>query len=616
MCGIVGYVGKKNAVGTVLKNLKLLEYRGYDSAGVAAIDEKGEVYLKKAAGRIHSLEEKIKKYPKSGLAIAHTRWATHGLPSALNAHPHFDCSGKIFVAHNGIIENYEALKSALTAEGHEINSATDTEVLAHLIERQFSLGAKSLGEAVKGALKNVLGTYGLAVISKDEPGVLVGARHGSPLIIGVGRDEYILASDSSAIVGETKRVIYLNDGEMVVLTPKKRKITNLLNGAGQKNGLRKKVHTLEWSLEDSQKGGFTHFMAKEIFEAPQVIANAFRGRILAEKGNVKLGGLDSVKDRLAGIKRVMIAACGTSYFAGLVGKYFFEEFGRLPAEAVYASEFRYRPPIMDGKTAVIFISQSGETADTLEALREAKRRGALTLGIINVVGSSIAREVEAGVYNHAGPEIAVASTKSFISQLSVLFLMSVYFGRMNGFSKKEAMALLAEAKNLPDKSRIILDGHAEIKKIARKYADFKNFLFLGRKYSWPVALEGALKMKEISYIHAEGYPTGEMKHGPLAMIDPEFPSVVLALKDSVYVKTLSNIQELKARRGRIIALATEGDKDMAKRADDVIFVPKAVEGLQSILAVIPLQLFAYYVAVFKGLDIDKPRNLAKSVTVE
>src|SRR3989344_846920 len=390
MCGIVGYVGKKNAVGTVLKNLKLLEYRGYDSAGVAAIEEGGGVYLRKTAGRISSLEKKIRKFPKSNLAIAHTRWATHGEPSVLNAHPHFDCKEKIFVVHNGIIENYETLKSALLDEGHEINSATDTEVLAHLIEREFSLGADSLEDAVKGALKHVTGTFGLAVFSKDEPGVLVGARRGSPLIIGVGRGEYILASDPSAIIRETKRVIYLNDNEMAVLTPKKRKIINLLNGAGQKNGLRKKVHTLEWSLEDSQKGGFTHFMAKEIFEAPQVIANAFRGRILAGKGEGKLGGLDSVKDRLTGIKRVIIAACGTSYFAGLVGKYFFEEFGRTPTEAVYASEFRYRPPIMDEKTAVIFISQSGETADTLEALREAKRARALTLGVVNVIGSPIA----------------------------------------------------------------------------------------------------------------------------------------------------------------------------------------------------------------------------------
>lgn len=618
MCGIVGYIGKKNAVQITLEGIKRLEYRGYDSAGIAALASDGSVFMQKEAGKISSLEKKLKSFPQSRLAIAHTRWATHGEPSILNAHPHTDCKNKIFVVHNGIIENHDKIREALMREGHLFRSDTDTEVLAHLIERAMDFGAGNLQDALLQALRHVVGTFGIAVFSADDPRTLIGARRGSPLLIGVGKNEYIVASDAAAVLKHTRKVIYLNDNEMAVLTPKSKKIFNILRtGAKSSKPLKKEVKVIDWSLEEAEKGDFAHFMEKEIHEIPQVIEDALRGRALAKEGNAKLGGLDSVKDRLGKIKRVVITACGTSYFAGLVGKYLFESLANLPTEVIYGSEFRYRPPIMDAHTAVFAISQSGETADTLEAVRESKKAGALTLGIVNVVGSSIAREVHAGVYNHAGPEIAVASTKAFVSQLAVLSLAAIYFARIRGaMGAENAKEILKELLALSSKARKILNSAPEIKNLAKLYSKHSNFMYLGRKYSWPVSLEGALKLKEVSYVHAEGYPAGEMKHGPIALVDENFPAFVIAPRDSVYEKTLSNLQELKARKTKIIALATEGDEMISKYASHVLTIPQTREELSPILSVIPLQLFAYYMAVFKGRDVDKPRNLAKSVTVE
>lgn len=617
MCGIVGYIGKKNAIQTAFEGLKRLEYRGYDSAGIAAIVSDG-VFLKKAVGKIAVLENKLKRLPESSLAIAHTRWATHGSPTLANAHPHSDCKNEIFVVHNGIIENHEQIREALIREGHVFRSKTDTEVIAHLIERHLSFGAPNLAEALFQAIRHLRGTFGLAVLSAKEPATLIGARRGSPLLIGLGKDEYILASDASAVLGRTKKVIYLNDNEMAVLTPSSKKIYNILKPVVYGRELKKPVKKIDWSIEDSQKGGFSHFMEKEIYETPQVIENATRGRVMAKLGEVKLGGLDTIRSKLLKMRRVILVGCGTSYYAGLVGKYLFETFSGLPTETVYGSEFRYQPSVVDDATLVLAISQSGETADTLEAVREAKRRGALTLAMVNVAGSTISREVHAGVYNYAGPEIAVASTKAFVSQLTLLALLSVYFGRLFEHLKPvQSSAVLSELLAMPSRAKSILKNqNAKIKKIAQAYQNYNNFLYLGRKYNWPVALEGALKLKEISYIHGEGYPTGEMKHGPIALIDGSFPSVVIAPQDSVYEKTLSNIQELKARGGKIIALATEGDEMIKRYVNHVITIPKVREELSPILSVIPLQLFAYHMAALKGRDVDKPRNLAKSVTVE
>jgi len=619
MCGIIGYIGKKNAARNALDGLKRLEYRGYDSAGIAGIDMQGNVFMKKSVGKIVSLEKKLGNIPSSVLAIAHTRWATHGEPTVENAHPHTDCKNEIFVVHNGIIENHEKIREALIREGHVFRSQTDTETLAHLIERQVAFGASSIEEAVGDALGHVVGTFGLAVIYSKEPSKLIGARRGSPLLVGLGNYEHILASDTSAILGKTRRVIYLNDNELAVLTASSKKIFHLArSGKGRRKELKKSVQTIDWSVEDSQKGGFDHFMEKEIFEAPQVIANALRGRVVVRNGEVKFGGLDDMRDKLEHINRLVIVACGTSYYAGLVGKYLFETLSGLPTEAVYGSEFRYQPPVIDKNTLVLAISQSGETADTLEAIREAKKQGATTIAIVNVVGSSIAREVHAGIYNYAGPEIAVASTKAFISQLCVLVLSAVYFGRMRGvLGLEKSSQVLQELLSLPRQAQKILkNNNVKIKRIARVYQNYSNFFYIGRKYSWPVALEGALKLKEISYIHAEGYASGEMKHGPIALIDRNFPVIVVSLQDSVYTKTCSNIQELKARNARIIAVVTEGDEEMKHRVDHIMTIPKVSEALSPILSVIPLQLFAYYVAVLKGCDVDKPRNLAKSVTVE
>ncbi len=609
MCGIVGYIGKRKASSVLIEGLKRLEYRGYDSAGVSIIDGK-KGYVVKSVGKVANLEDKIGDKDILGtVGIAHTRWATHGKPSDNNSHPHRDCTGNINLVHNGIIENYLELKNDLVKKGHKFRSETDSEVLAHLIEE---LNKKMpYEEAVLEVLKKIRGTYGLAIINKKEPDKIIVARSGSPLVLGVGDGEYVVASDVSAIIRHTQQVVYLEDGEVAVITRDGYEVKTVKNQARNK-----KVTNLDWSLEKAEKQGYAHFMLKEIFEQPSAIEDAMRGRLVAEDGMAKLGGLQSVAEKLRKIEKIIIVSCGTSYYAGLVGEYMIEEYAGIPVEVEYASEFRYRKPIMNFKTVVIAISQSGETADTLAAIREAKNKGALTLGIVNTVGSTIARETDAGVYNHAGPEIGVASTKAFTSQLSILVLFTLMLGRQRDMSLVMGQRIAKEMRKIPKMVKNILAEEKEIKKIAKKYAGYKDFLYLGRKYNFPIATEGALKIKEISYVHAEGYPTGEMKHGPIALIDENFPSIFIAPKDSVYEKTISGMQEIKARGGKIIAIATEGDKEIKKVADDVIYIPKTLEMLTPLLAVVPLQLFAYHVGVAKGLDVDKPRNLAKSVTVE
>jgi len=609
MCGIIGYIGKKEALPIIVEGLKRLEYRGYDSAGIVIIDETNTPYIVKTKGKIKDLEEKLNfKKIQGTFGVGHTRWATHGEPSDANAHPHFDCKKEIFVVHNGIIENYSQLKEQLQKEGHRFITETDTEVLPHLIEKYFK---GNLEEAVRLALKKVIGAYAIAVICLKDPEKIVFARQSSPLIVGLGKGENFIASDVPAILGYTKKVIYLDDGEMGVITKDDFQIFNLDNQV-----VSKKSHYVQWSLSQAEKGGFDHFMLKEIMEEPGAIQNAIRGRIMLEEGMVKFGGLENVIDKLKNIDRLIITAMGTALLAGRVGEYMIEEYAQIPVEIENASEFRYKKPMLRKNDVLLAISQSGETADTLFATKEVKRKGVLTLGVINVVGSSIAREVDAGVYNHAGPEIGVAATKSFVSQLTILALLTVFLGRQKEMSLVMGRRILEELLKIPDFVKQILAKRDKIKELAEKYQNYQNFLFLGRKYNYPIAQEGALKLKEITYIHAEGYPAGEMKHGPIAMIDKNFPSVVIAPKDSVYEKMISNIQEIKARKGKIIAITTEGNIEMGQLADDVIYIPKTLEMLTPILSVVPLQLFAYYIAVLKGLDPDKPRNLAKSVTVE
>lgn len=608
MCGIVGYIGKERDPGLGLSLLKKLEYRGYDSAGMAVLNS-GEVKVLKAVGRIKNLEKKFERQKFSGnVGIYHTRWATHGGVTEENAHPHFGCGKNIFLAHNGIIENYRVLKERLEKEGHRFSSETDTEVLAHLVEKFFE---GSLEEALKKALRLVKGTYGVAVLARDDPGKIVVARNSSPVLIGVGEDENLVASDAAAIVPRTKRAIYLGDGEMAVLTDR-----DILTMDLDLKRKKKLVKEIDWEVEDAQKGGFAHFMEKEIFDAPQAVRNTMRGRLIEEEGRVKLGGPETVRKELEGIKRIIVSACGTSYYASLAGEYLLEELGGIPAECEYAPEFRYRTQPLEAGTMFLAVSQSGETADTLAALRKANEKGLLSLGIVNVVGSSIARETEAGIYLHAGPEIGVASTKAFISQLTALALFSIFLGREKKMGRGEGRRIIRELKGLPQKIEKVLEKEGEIKELAGKYEGYDHFLYIGRKYSFPVALEGALKLKEISYIHAEGYEAAEMKHGPIALIDKDFPTFALCPKDSVYEKTFSNLEEIKARGGKVVALGTEGDEKLAKVADDVIYVPKTLEPLSPILNVVPLQLFAYQVAVLRGLDPDHPRSLAKSVTVE
>lgn len=610
MCGIVGYIGKQNNPKIGLEALKRLEYRGYDSAGAAIFNpEKKEVFVLKAVGRIKNLEE---KFPQSRIIgcpfIFHTRWATHGAPNTKNAHPHSDCQNNIHLVHNGIIENYKSLKEKLLEEGHRFSSETDTEVLAHLIEKFFN---GNLEEAVIKALRLVKGTYGLIIISRDDPEKIVVARNSSPILIGLGDKEYIVASDPSAIIGQTKKVIYLDDGEVAVLSPEKFFITDL-----EENKKEKLIEEIEWDLEEAQKGGFAHFMLKEIYETPEVIENAIRGKLIPKEGTAMLGGLASVAKKLRDIENLIICACGTAYFASLIGEYMLEEYAGIPVEVEYGSEFRYRKPVLDKKTAFLSVSQSGETADTLASLKEAKRKGILTLGIVNVVGSSLAREVDAGIYNHAGPEIGVAATKTFVSQITILALLALYLGRQRQLSQVMGQRIVKELKKFPQEVKKLLKQSNQIKKLAKKYQKYNNFLYLGRKYNFPIALEGALKLKEISYIHAEGCGAGEMKHGPIALIDKNFPTVAICPQDSVYEKMISNMEEIKARKGKIIALTTTGNRKIRELADDVIYIPKTLEMLTPILNVIPLQLFAYYMGVLRGCDVDKPRNLAKSVTVE
>jgi len=611
MCGIVGYVGKRNALPVLMDGLKRLEYRGYDSAGIALM-RKNKIKTWRAIGRVSELEKKINLEESGMIGIAHTRWATHGEPSEKNAHPHCDCKKEIWLAHNGIIENYAELKKMLMKKGHKFSSETDTEVIAHLIEDLAK--KKTFLEALKEAVKILEGTYGLAIISKKEPGKLFCARKGSPLILGVGNGEYIVASDASAIVSHTKKIVYLEDGEIAEITVDGFNIFNAKNHREEK-----KIFEVNLTDEQVKKQGFAHFMLKEIHQQPQAVRSALLGRVgkfLSEEGGPIPGGLLGVEKRLKKIKRVVIVACGTSSYAGLAGKYLLEEFAGIQTEVEQASEFRYRKTTIDEYTAVVAISQSGETADTLEAIREAKLKGALTLGIVNTVGSTIARETDAGIYCHAGPEIGVASTKAFSSQLSILVLVALTLGRQRRLSFSESRALARELEKIPEKIELILKEKNKIKKIAEKYAHYSDWLYLGRKYSFPIALEGALKIKEISYVHAEGYPAGEMKHGPIALIDENFPSFFIAPSDSVYEKTLSGMQEIKARKGKIVAIVTTGNKKVQALADDVIFIPETSEAFSPFLSATAVHLFAYYVGTEKGYDVDRPRNLAKSVTVE
>jgi glutamine---fructose-6-phosphate transaminase (isomerizing) len=608
MCGIVGYIGDKKAVPILLAGLKRLEYRGYDSAGIAVMKH-SKMTIVKEAGKISQLEDKIQELDLPGtIGIGHTRWATHGVPNEINAHPHTDSKGNIALIHNGIIENYSSLRTMLIKKGHTFRSETDTEVISHLIE-DFYKG--NLEEAFRHALTELTGTYGLAVISRHEPDKIYAARRGSPLVIGVGENEYFLASDVSAMVAHTRTVIYLHDGEMAILSR-----DGVVTKSSTNQLIEKKVEQVTFDLGRIEKSGYPHYMLKEIFEQVNTVHDAFRGRIVHSEGKVKLGGLAEIENRLIQADKIFIAACGTSWHAALIGEYLIEEYCRIPVEVQYASEFRYRNPIIGEKDILMVISQSGETADTLAALREAKHRGALTLGIVNSVGSTIARETDAGVYIHAGPEIGVASTKAFTSQVTVMILITLLIARKRNMSVIAGQHILDELQKLPDKIKSILAQSHLIEEIAEIYKNNRNFLYLGRGINFPVALEGALKLKEISYIHAEGYPAAEMKHGPIALIDENMPVVMLATKDLIYEKLISNLEEVKARKGKVIVVATQGDKNITALADHVILIPETTHLLLPILAVIPLQLMAYYIAVKRGCDVDQPRNLAKSVTVE
>jgi len=610
LCGIIGYIGDKELVPLLVEGLERLEYRGYDSAGIA-IQWNGHVRVEKVSGKISRLKERVKDLKlESTTGIGHTRWATHGAPSVTNAHPHVDCDSRIAVVHNGIVENYRVLRDLLLKEGHKFTTETDTEVLAHLIER-FCKRGQPLEKAVKNALRMVEGTYGIAVISADDPGKIVAARHGSPLVIGVGNEEFFVASDVAAIIGHTRDVVYLNDGEVSVLT---RQGFSTVTADDQE--ITKEIEKITWDLEMAEKSGFPHFMLKEIFEQPTSLRNAMAGRIIPETGTAHLGGVNLSEDEIANLSRIVITACGTSWHAGLIGEYLMEEYLRIPVEVEYASEFRYRDPILDKNDLVVVISQSGETADTLAAMREGRSKGAKAYGICNVVGSTIAREADGGTYLHAGPEIGVASTKAFTSQITVLVLLTMYLARkrLSGFRHGSDLARALVA--VPDQVQGILDQSEKIRDVAVEYSTHNNFLYLGRGYNFPVALEGALKLKEISYIHAEGYPAAEMKHGPIALIDDKMPVVVIALRDSAYEKIMGNVEEVKARGGRVLAIASEGDEEIAGKVDQVIYIPATIPGLSPILSVIPLQLLAYHIAVLRGCNVDQPRNLAKSVTVE
>ncbi len=611
MCGIVAYNGGRRAYEVIVNGLKRLEYRGYDSAGICLVD--GDVKVYKQKGKVSDLESYIGSSPTDGtIGIGHTRWATHGEPNNENAHPHTSMNGHFVIIHNGIIENYGHLKSRLERRGYKFNSETDTEILVNLIEYIYLKGNISAEIAVRLALTKVIGAYGIVVICRDEPGTLIAARKGSPLVIGVGDGEYFVASDATPIVEYTNSVIFLNDNDVAIIKKDELSLKTIMNEA-----LEPRIQTLDLDLEEIEKNGFDHFMLKEIFEQPRSITDTFRGRISADHKNIHLGGLYQVLPRLVKAKRIVLIGCGTSWHAALVGEYLLEEFARIPVEVEYASEFRYRNPIINKDDIVIAISQSGETADTLAAIRLASEAGAIVLGICNVVGSSIPRETDAGVYTHAGPEIGVASTKAFTAQVTVLTLMAMLLGRKRDIiSQSRYEKLISEMMAVPTKIEKILESNEKISEISAIFKDATNFLYLGRGYFFPVALEGALKLKEISYIHAEGYPAAEMKHGPIALIDEKMPVVVIAPQDSSYEKVVSNVQEVKARKGVVISIVTEGDTIIKSMSDHVIEIPKASEIVESLLAVIPLQLLAYHIALMRGCDVDQPRNLAKSVTVE
>jgi glutamine---fructose-6-phosphate transaminase (isomerizing) len=611
MCGIVAYVGHRQAQEIIIKGLKRLEYRGYDSAGIALLNGGLNVYKKK--GKVSELEEYLKgKSLDSHIGIGHTRWATHGEPNDANAHPHYSASGKLAIIHNGIIENYNSLKQELLRKGHVFHSDTDTEVFIHFIEDIKDNERCSLEEAVRLALTKVVGAYAIVIMSLEDPNLLVAARKGSPMVVGVGKDEFFLASDATPIVEYTNEVIYLNDQEIVVIRDGELSIKNTANLP-----LTPYIQTIDLELEAIEKGGYDHFMIKEIFEQPRSIRDCLRGRLDSQSGRLILGGLREYVNKLVNADRILIVACGTSWHAGLVAEYFFEEFCRIPVEVEYASEFRYRNPVIREGDVVIAISQSGETADTLAAIELAKSKGAIIFGVCNVVGSSIARATHAGAYTHAGPEIGVASTKAFTAQLTVLNMIALIVAQKKGtITEQKLHELLVEMETIPEKVERALKLNDQIQEIAATFKDARNFIYLGRGYNFPVALEGALKLKEISYIHAEGYPAAEMKHGPIALIDNEMPVVFIATRDSSYEKVVSNIQEVKARKGRVISVVTEGDQQIPKMSEFVIEVPAVHEALMPMVSVIPLQLLSYHIAVMRGCNVDQPRNLAKSVTVE
>ena len=623
MCGIVGYVGNKRVVPVIIDGLKRLEYRGYDSAGIAVAGNGAGLEIRRAEGKLRNLEEAIRLKPLDGTyGIGHTRWATHGRPTEENAHPHRDCTGNVVVVHNGIIENYLALKKKLTEEGHKFTTETDTEVIAHLIEKHYRKAngsAPNLEEAVRKTVNELAGVFAIAVISTSEPNKIVAARNGPPAVIGLGDKEYFVASDIPAILYHTRDVFFLADGDLAVITPAGVKLTDFRGRA-----IERQVQHVTWDPIMAEKGGFKHFMLKEIYEQPRAVRDTAVGRISLDSGKVFLEEMEITENDFKSLDKINIAACGTSWHAGLIGKFMIERLARVPVEVDYASEYRYRDPILSPKTLTMLITQSGETADTIAAQRDAKAKGSQTLAICNVVGSMIAREAAGVIYTHAGPEIGVASTKAFTAQLTALFLFALYLGRIRGkLDAEQGRALITGLSKLPSKLEAVISRDEQCEELSRHYSRAQDFLFLGRGVHYPVALEGALKLKEISYIHAEGYPAGEMKHGPNALIDENLPVVIIATRDpndkeSVlrYEKTLSNVKEVKARSGTVIAIANEGDEEIRESVDQVIFVPEAPELLLPILEIVPLQLLAYHIAVRRGCDVDQPRNLAKSVTVE
>lgn len=611
MCGIVGYIGFREASEVIIKGLKRLEYRGYDSAGIAILN--GSLVVRKGKGKVANLENLITETDVQGsVGIGHTRWATHGEPNDINAHPHWDGSQNFAIVHNGIIENYDALKKELLNKGHVFQGETDTEVLAHLIQEIQQVAGVDFVSAVQMALKQVDGTYGLAIVNKNERDKIIVARKGSPLLLGIGEDEVFIASDASPIIEYTNKVVYLDDDEMAVISRDGYQVKTISNVE-----LSKEVHELEMSIEQIEKGGFPHFMLKEIHEQSQTIADCMRGRLVVDENKIVLGGIAAVTDKLVNARRLIIAACGTSWHAGLVGEYLIESLAKMSVEVEYASEFRYRDPLITEEDVMLVISQSGETADTLAAVREARAKGAMVLGICNVVGSTIARETDAGIYTHAGPEIGVASTKAFTAQVTVLTMMAILIGQRRGtLSDKDAAVIIKAMSEIPKKVAEIMAKFDEIDSIARLFAYAPNFLYLGRSYNFPVALEGALKLKEISYIHAEGYPAAEMKHGPIALIDELMPVVVLAAAEHTNDKMISNIEEVRARKGRVIAITTDKNEDVQRLAEFSITIPETHDLLTPLLTVIPLQILSYQIAVYRKCNVDQPRNLAKSVTVE